>query len=123
MFTRLAAAFAMACLAALPASAQGSGDCVANGMIQVLGFTATPAPAEREGRVPAGTIYSASLLGSRPFRMVVVRLSLAGRPIAAGLEVELPPGQVTMVRIARITGPTISDGDLRNGLRVTCMLP
>lgn len=123
MFTRLAAALAMAGLAALPAAAQRGEDCLTNGMIQVLGFTATPAPAEREGRIPAGTVYSASLLGSRPFRMVVVRLSVAGRPVTAGVEAELPPGQVTQLRIARVTGPVISDGELRSGLRVMCMLP
>lgn len=123
MLKPLAAALALTGLAALPAAAQSSGDCLANGMIQLLGFSTTYGPAEREGRVPAATIYSANLLGSRPFRMVTVRLTVASRPLTASQEVELPPGQPTMVRIGRMTGPVLSDADLRAGLRVTCMLP
>lgn len=121
MRAHLAAALALTGLATLPAAAQGTSDCMANGMIQLLGFTTTPAPADREGRIAAGMIYHANLLGSRPFRMVVVRLTAAGRPLTAGAEVELPPGQPTMVRIARVTGPVLTDTELRTGLRVICM--
>lgn len=122
MLTRLAAALALTGLTALPAAAQSS-DCVANGMIQVIGFSSVYSPPEREGRVPGATVYSVSLLGSRPFRMVTVRLTAANRPLAASQEVELPPGQVTITRLARLQGPVLSDADLRAGLQVRCMLP
>lgn len=120
MLTRLAAALALTGLAALPAAAQGSADCVANGMIQVIGFSSAFSPPQGEGRIPAATVYSVSLLGSRPFRTVTVGLLLRGRPTAGAQEVELPPGQVTIARLARLQGPVLSDAELRAGLRVRC---